>query len=70
MKQLSHNNPPSVILCHPGIAELLFTVGEYLLNVRLWAVLRLLEDEASAEEVDKTFFGVLVLQPLFFFLCR
>ena len=32
-------------------------MGEYLLNVRLWAVLRLLEDEASAEEDDKMLFG-------------
>ena len=41
------------------MAEWLFAVGEYLLNVRLWAVLRLLEDEASAEEVDKMLFGSL-----------
>ena len=41
------------------MAEWLFAVGEYLLNVRLWAVLRLLEDRASAEEVDKMLFGSL-----------
>ena len=43
------------------MAEWLFAVGEYLLNVRLWAVLRLLEDGASAEEVDKMLFGSLCI---------